>query len=160
MTLAERWNGTSWTVQSTPNPTGAESSHLNGDLVHLRHGVHRRRELHQLVGTTGTSVDAGRALERHRLDDPAHPQPAGRATAILAGVSCTSATACTAVGNYRNSAGKLVTLAERWNGTSWTIQPTPNPTGAPAAASCRGSRARPPRRAPPSGTTQQRPAPR
>jgi hypothetical protein len=41
-------------------------------------------------------------------------------------VSCTSATACTAVGHYQNGAGTRVTLAERWDGTSWTIQPTPS----------------------------------
>jgi hypothetical protein len=47
-------------------------------------------------------------------------------------VSCTSATTCTAVGNY-NTAGKDVTLAERWNGTGWAIQPTPNPAGPDSA---------------------------
>jgi hypothetical protein len=43
-------------------------------------------------------------------------------------VSCTSATACTAAGFYSN-ATTTVTLAERWNGTTWSIQTTPNPTG-------------------------------
>jgi hypothetical protein len=43
----------------------------------------------------------------------------------LNGVSCTSASACTAVG----SAGPVTTLAERWNGTRWRVQPTPNPPG-------------------------------
>jgi hypothetical protein len=44
----------------------------------------------------------------------------------LYGVSCTSATACTAVGYYTNSGGTDVTLAEGWNGTSWAIQVTPS----------------------------------
>jgi hypothetical protein len=56
-------------------------------------------------------------------------------------VSCTSASACTAVGSYTNSAGTSVALAERWNGKAWTIQKTPNPSGAQgnslAGASCR-----------------------
>jgi len=43
----------------------------------------------------------------------------------LNGVSCTSSSACTAVG----SSGSVTTLAERWNGTSWRVQPTPNPPG-------------------------------
>jgi len=43
-------------------------------------------------------------------------------------VSCTSATACTAAGFYSN-ATTPVTLAERWNGTKWSIQTTPNPVG-------------------------------
>jgi len=58
--------------------------------------------------------------------DPAHPTPTGGSDTSLAGVSCTSASACTAVGNFSNGA-TLVTLAERWNGTKWSIQHTPNP---------------------------------
>jgi hypothetical protein len=45
-------------------------------------------------------------------------------------VSCTSATACTAVGYYRAGPGGLaVPLAESWNGTAWTIQQVPSPAG-------------------------------
>jgi hypothetical protein len=67
--VAERWDGTSWSIQTTPSPTASG----------------------------------------------------------LSGVSCTSTTACTAVGftDYNNA-----TLAEAWNGTSWSIQTTPNPAGA------------------------------
>ncbi len=43
------------------------------------------------------------------------PNPAGGSNSILNGVSCTSASACTAVGNYSNGTA-TVTLAERWNG--------------------------------------------
>ena len=77
LTLAEAWNGTVWSIQPTPNPVGA----LGGFL-----------------------------------DD----------------VSCTSASTCTAVGDYTNSTSQL-TLAEVWNGTAWTIQDTPNPVGATAS---------------------------
>jgi hypothetical protein len=78
VTLAESWDGTSWTIRSTPNPTGG----------------------------TGTE---------------------------LSGVSCTSSTACTAVGSFTDSTGKTSTLAERWNGTQWAIQTSPNPSGAAQA---------------------------
>jgi hypothetical protein len=50
-----------------------------------------------------------------------HASPGG----ILAAVSCTSPRACTATGaNFSNTSP---TLAERWNGTRWRVQPTPNP---------------------------------
>ena len=58
------------------------------------------------------------------------PNHSGAQNSALASVSCTSATACTAVGGYVNSGGTLVTLAEVWDGSSWTIQTTPNPSGA------------------------------
>ena len=56
------------------------------------------------------------------------PNPAGGSGSILNGVSCTSASACTAVGDSSNGTA-TVTLAERWNGTRWSIQTTPNPAG-------------------------------
>jgi hypothetical protein len=54
-------------------------------------------------------------------------QPAGEVYATLYGVSCTSPTACTAVGQSNNNSPADVPLAERWNGTSWTIQHPPAP---------------------------------
>ena len=41
-------------------------------------------------------------------------------------MACTSASSCTAVGTLTDSTGNPVdTLAERWNGTNWRVQPTP-----------------------------------
>ena len=65
-------------------------------------------------------------------------RPAGATSAGLTGVSCTSAVACTAVG-WDYGPGVNGTLAERWNGRTWSIQPTPSPgnEGVPfAAVSC------------------------
>src|SRR5262249_30734205 len=47
----------------------------------------------------------------------------------LASVSCTSASACIAVGQRMDLAGDQVTLAERWNGTAWSVLKMPNPPG-------------------------------
>jgi hypothetical protein len=51
--------------------------------------------------------------------------PGGR----IESVSCSSASACTAVGTYLDTSGINVTLAEAWNGTSWHQEATPNPPG-------------------------------
>ena len=45
----------------------------------------------------------------------------------LASVTCTSATACVAVGS---ASGVGQTLVETWNGTTWSVVPSPTPTGA------------------------------
>jgi hypothetical protein len=74
-TLAEHWNGASWSIEPTPNPAKADMSYL-------------------------------------------------------AGISCQAPKACTAVGYSAKggvSGGKITTLAENWNGTSWSIETTPNP---------------------------------
>ena len=61
------------------------------------------------------------------------PDPAGEPGSNLLGVSCRSATSCTAVGSAGNNTDTEVTLAEHWNGRHWSIQHTPNPAGAPSS---------------------------
>ena len=53
----------------------------------------------------------------------------------LASVSCSSADTCTAVGTNLAATGLNVTLAERWNGTSWQAQHTPKLAGNTVPAS-------------------------
>ncbi len=48
----------------------------------------------------------------------------------LDGVSCTAATACTAVGYGATGAGVLVPVADRWDGTEWSDQSISPPSGA------------------------------
>ena len=44
---------------------------------------------------------------------------------MLAGVSCTSGTDCTAVGAVENRDGTSSSLAEHWNGFAWANEPAP-----------------------------------
>ena len=58
------------------------------------------------------------------------PYPTGAMSVELNGVSCMSRNACLAVGSATTPLGQnsvTATLAERWDGKQWTIQPTPNP---------------------------------
>ena len=48
--------------------------------------------------------------------------------ALITGLSCASTTACMFAGY--DDQGTQRTLAESWNGSSWTLQSTPNPSGA------------------------------
>jgi hypothetical protein len=52
--------------------------------------------------------------------------PRPRAIDTFSSVWCVSATACTAAGNYYTSSGRSRTLIESWNGTSWSIVPSPS----------------------------------
>ena len=68
------------------------------------------------------------------------PNPAGATPSLLNGVSCTSVSACTAVGFAHFNANNTQTaLAESWNGIAWTLQSAPNPGAglvAPQGVSC------------------------
>jgi sugar lactone lactonase YvrE len=50
------------------------------------------------------------------------PEPSGATLTRSTGVSCLSATSCTAVGYYVNSSGVTVPLAQRWNDTEWKVE--------------------------------------
>jgi hypothetical protein len=60
---------------------------------------------------------------------PTKPQlPAGNLESSLSGISCTTTSACTAVGAYRDSGGTYHSLVNRWNGSVWSLQSAPDPT--------------------------------
>src|SRR6478609_3158058 len=132
-TLAERWNGTAWTLQSTPNPSGA--SYLNGVSCTSASAC-------TAVGWYVTSTNATLTLAENwngtTWTVQSTPNPSGAAHSFLQDVACTSASACTATGYYGSSAGVDQALAESWNGTTWTLQSTPTPSGATSSGTVRG----------------------
>lgn len=93
------------------------------------------------VGVQESSAQAGVPVaERWNgtrwVIEPA-PNPAWAKNSDLAAVSCPTARACIAVGSatVRGGVGctggycKFVPMAEGWNGSRWTILPTPSPSG-------------------------------
>jgi hypothetical protein len=143
--LAERWNGTIWSIQRTPNPRQA-----NGNRVSYLGGVScPSRTTCTAVGFSGNSAGTSGATLAERWNGSVWtiqrtPDRANAKASFLSEVSCASPGSCTAVGYFTNRAGIGVTLAERWNGTGWTIQPTPTPAAATAVqlvgVSCASSR--------------------
>jgi len=125
-TLAERWNGSTWSIQPTPSPRGAAASNLNAASCVSRSAC-------IAVGITSNSRGTPLALAQrwngHTWSIQRTPSPADGGNLI--GVSCPSRLFCLAVGGHGNPFISVPpgTLAERWNGTRWRIQPTPNPPG-------------------------------
>jgi hypothetical protein len=122
LTLAERWNGHNWHIQPTPNPAGSSSSTLFAVACPAT-------DTCTAVGTANSKVLVER-WDGARWHLQSAPVPPGAQRSELNAVTCTAATSCLAGGDYVNRSGTYVTLAERWNGTKWAIQPTPNPPGA------------------------------
>jgi hypothetical protein len=131
--LAGQWNGTAWTIQS---PAGAGA--LSGVSCPALNTC-------MAVGSSGGAMLAQR-WNGTTWTAQTLTAPTGATSSSLSAVSCPTTTDCTAAGSYTNSAGTSVTLAERWNGTTWTVQTTPNPASAlgsylssvscPAAITC------------------------
>jgi hypothetical protein len=126
LTLAEGWNGTSWSIEETPPPTGAKFSQLAGVSCTTASACTAAGEYQNSTGTVLTVAEVYNG-EKWAIQET--PKVSGATIAWFEGVSCTSSSACTAVGYDHNSEGINVLLAERWNGTAWSVQSTPSPTG-------------------------------
>ena len=129
--LIEHWDGSAWAIVpsvSKPAPNGGYLSGL------------------ECVGATdcwasgAMTDDTGNAsgvLVEHwdgaTWTDTSASVPGSTAPGMLAGISCVSAASCWAVGstgslNNGSSGAPLQSLVEYWNGSSWSVQPSPNVT--------------------------------
>lgn len=123
--LTELWNGSSWSLENTPDPTGSIGGGLLGISCPTSSFCTAVGGYYPTAGPEQTLEESWNGSSWSVQDAP---QPAGSTGAELAGVSCPSASVCAAVGHYVESSGP-VTLSEIWDGTNWSIQTTPNPTG-------------------------------
>jgi hypothetical protein len=141
-TLAEVWNGKSWKIQATATPKGAFTTTLDGVSCTSASAC-------IAVGTTfydsgAINLPLAEAWNGKTWQVQVTHAPKGSTGFSLSGVSCSSASACTAVGEDTES-GNAEAVAERWNGKTWAFQTTAK-TGAletplmgvscPSAAAC------------------------
>jgi hypothetical protein len=126
--IAAHWNGAAWTIVPTPATTGTAKSILDG-VVDFgpanAWAVGRGRDARALVehwdGTAWTMVPT---------PNPVPPAGTSLAGSSLTGLTALSPTDMWAVGTFNVAHGTVVdtfTLTEHFNGTAWTIVPSPNP---------------------------------
>jgi hypothetical protein len=122
---AFRWNGTEWQSQKIPTPSGANEKEvvLNGvscvsSTFCMATGLY--------VNSAKEKVTFSAAWNGSEWTIRSTPNPSETKSNQLTGVSCTSSTACTAVGDaVTTTPGKIIPIVERWNGTEWVIQNNP-----------------------------------
>ncbi len=121
--LADRWNGRSWHIQPTANVKGTTGPEFYGVSCPSA----RACTAVGIAFDTATSQDVNlaEAWNGRSWRVQAIPGPTSGTDPALYAVSCTSASACTAVGFYGNAAGLPTAMAERWNGKAWRIQAIP-----------------------------------
>jgi hypothetical protein len=125
-TLILTWNGTSWTVQTSANPSGANLAQLNGMTCTSSSAC-------MAVGQyiDGSNVQHALAEEWNGTSWTLRsvPDPASGTAPTLVDVGCSSSSTCEAVGFYNSATPSLVPLAAGWNGSTWALQSVPVPAG-------------------------------
>jgi len=139
-TFAERWNGSKWVIQ-----VSAEQPGFNNLLA----GVSCPTSA--WCAAVGNSFQPSLAQPLIEIWNGANwtlrvaPIPFASTASVLSSVSCTSATACVAVGNYQNGTNHHVAFTEIWNGLSWSVTSFPPVSGSIdsvlTAVSCHGAHA-------------------
>jgi hypothetical protein len=113
--LAERWNGSTWTVLPMPNPVHTVQSDLTDiDCTSVTACTAVGSYTYSTAGNAYYALAEGWNGKTWRLETAANPAPKANS---LYSVSCTSPTACETVGDAFDGL-----LAESWNGTAWTGQ--------------------------------------
>lgn len=121
-TLIEHWDGTSWSVVSSPNAQG----------MNTLAGVIRVPSSKQLwavgnnISNSGSSQTLIEQWKASRWNVVSSPNGASYSN-TLDGVAAISASNVWAVGYYSNTNGPNQTLIEHWDGTSWSVVSSPNP---------------------------------
>jgi hypothetical protein len=109
---ADRTFTVGWVVQAAPSAIGNDIS---------------------CTSPTACTVVAGGSIQRWNGSEWSSQSlavPAGGSGVKADSVSCSSSSACTAVGSYLNGSGESKVLAEFWNGSEWKVQSSPTPTSA------------------------------
>ncbi len=120
-TLIERWNGSSWSLVTSPNTSSTQDNGLNTvsctstSFCFATGGYNNGTSLQTLTerwnGSSWSLVSS--------------PNTSSIEINFLNGVSCVSKGFCMAAGNYSNGSNDQ-TLIERWNGSTWSIVSSPN----------------------------------
>jgi len=126
-TLAAHWNGTTWTIVPTPSPQDGPSpiNNLTGVSAVSPADVYASG----FEGNVNNQNFAkpyvlhwnGTAWSLVTL-----PNTGGEGSQLF-GVTALSASDVWAVGHTQESDGAILTLSEHFNGTAWSIAPTPDP---------------------------------
>lgn len=117
-TLAERWDGTRWRIQSIPTPTGTSDSLYGVSCLSARACVAVGGAFHK-AGKRQTTLTEAWDGKRWRVQST----PTIKGPSSLYAVSCTSASWCVAVGHTVATPQRAI--IESWDGNTWSVEAIP-----------------------------------
>ena len=132
--LIQHWDGDGWGDVPTPEGEAMEFKQVScaSPAWCVAIGTHYDETAEEVTGGIIEQWDG------ESWQVAPFPLPAGSARAYLGDVSCTSSTACLAVGEYRTDTSKWQLLAERWDGEEWRMVEAPEQFAEGTSNSLRG----------------------
>jgi hypothetical protein len=125
--LVERWNGSKWTIVASPEPAGTTYVLLSGvACVTLTNCTVVGSYLPNGSSESVPIIEHWDGVTWSLAATPTDPSISG---ASLSGIACSGPSDCTAVGVQFLTSGATNPFVEHWDGTNWTIVPTPTPGG-------------------------------
>src|SRR5439155_1338340 len=118
-TLIESWNGSTWTIATSPN-NGTGYNHLSAISCVSAISC---TAVGEYSGTTRTLIESWDGAVWSLVASP-NRGTGNNFLSALYGVSCVSASSCSAVGEYLASLRR--TLIEAWDGSAWRLVASPN----------------------------------
>ena len=141
-TLIEQWNGSSWSIVSSPNPSPNGNSQVEYSYLYSVTCASASQcwavgyETSVYTSVYGNSYfdqplieqwdGASWSIVPSPIPDAGGGIDAPTQHSYLNGVTCASTSQCWAVGYYSNFAGRNQTLIEQWDGSSWSVMPSAN----------------------------------
>lgn len=122
-TLTEHWDGTAWTIATSPNTNSVENNFLGSVACVSADDCWAIGNRQYGIGGTAQTL-----IERWDGNSwSIFPSPNSDSTQenLLYSVACVSSSKCWTVGQQNNS-GVLQTLVEQWDGSAWSIVSSPN----------------------------------
>ena len=122
--LFESWNGSTWSIVANPNPSPTLGVELNDVTCTNPSFCVAVGDNHFAAMSYPTLVEMWNGATWSIVPSPSMPSSDEN---ILNSVACTDPANCVATGHWSDVNDTTdQTLIERWNGTSWSIVPSPN----------------------------------
>jgi hypothetical protein len=109
---ADEWNGTAWATQTAPIPSSAISGELSSVSCTA---VNSCLAVGSYEASTGISQTLAERWNGTAWNISSTPNPTGATGSYLSGISCYTATLCTAVGHYVNKSNIDISLIEHYS---------------------------------------------